>query len=231
MAHELRNVNDMVFTGSTPWHGLGVSLDKDTPFAEWFRPIDFQVNKEQLFDADMKAVDYFCTRRADTREVLGYVGPDYTLLQNRDAFDFFAPFVESKLCTMETVGSLRGGSRIWALAKIAGAETEIVKGDPIEAYFMLSNSHDGKWSVKVGFTPVRVVCANTVAAAHSSKSSRLIRIRHGKDVKTNLDEMAKVIDLANQEFVATAEQMRLLASKGVNRFDMEKFFRVALGNR
>ena len=74
---------------------------------------------------------------------------------------FYRPFIKSGEASFETAGSLKDGKRIWALAKINSDPIDIAVGDSIEKYILLSNGHDGSMSVRVGFNPVRVVCANT----------------------------------------------------------------------
>ena len=85
----------------------------------------------------------------------------------------------------------------------------IAQGDEVEKFILLSHGHDGSLAVRVGFTPVRVVCQNTLSMAHGSDASKLIRIKHTKDVHENLANIREVMDLANAEFEATAEQYRL----------------------
>jgi phage/plasmid-like protein (TIGR03299 family) len=116
------------------------------------------------------------------------------------------------------------------LARIneGGSDTEIVKGDAVRKFLMLSNSHDGTTSVRVGFTPVRIVCANTLAMAHTSGSA-LIRLRHSSSVAANLDALRETINVANKSFEATAMQYRALASKQINRADLEQYIKIVLG--
>jgi phage/plasmid-like protein (TIGR03299 family) len=91
---------------------------------------------------------------------------------------------------------------------------------------LLSNSHDGTTSVRVGFTPIRVVCANTLSLAHADKAgSRLIRVRHTRRLAENLDSLREVMDLADQEFSATADQYRRLRDKGINQNDLATYVR------
>ena len=132
------------------------------------------------------------------------------------------------MASFETAGSLKDGKRIWVLAKINKDPMVIASGDEVEKYVLLSNSHDGTTAVKAGFTPVRVVCNNTLSMAMSNSASQLIRVRHSTNVKENLDKVAEIMDLANQKFEATAEQYRFLASRDINSSDLEKYIKLVL---
>ena len=159
---------------------------------------------------------------ADSR-VLGVVGPRYYPLQNREAFKWFQPFLDAREAALHTAGSLRQGSRVWVVAKLNRDPLVIAEGDEVEKYLLLSHGHDGSLAVRVGFTPIRVVCANTLAMAHGSDASKLIRVKHTKDVLDNLANVREVIDLANQQFESTAEQYRRLARKSINQTDLRKY--------
>jgi hypothetical protein len=82
-------------------------------------------------------------------------------LQNKDAFAWFQPFLDAREAALHTAGSLRQGSRIWVLAKLNRDPLVIAEGDEVEKFLLLSHGHDGSLAVRCGFTPVRVVCANT----------------------------------------------------------------------
>ena len=92
--------------------------------------------------------------------------PGITILQNRDAFKWFQPFLDAKEAALHTAGSLREGSRIWVLAKLNRDPLVIAPGDEVEKFVLLSHGHDGSLAVRVGFTPIRVVVPNTLALAH-----------------------------------------------------------------
>jgi len=183
-----------------------------------------------LQTADTQAkVDHRAVRRTSDGRILGVVGPRYVPLQNEDAFAWFQPFLDAKEAALHTAGSLRQGSRVWVLAKLNRTPLEIAPGDEVEKYLLLSHGHDGSLAVRVGFTPVRVVCANTLAMAHGSDASKLIRLKHTKDIHQNLASIREVMDLANQQFEATAEQYRLLARKSINQADLRKYVERVLG--
>lgn len=226
------NVETMFSVKETPWHGLGVVI-ADAPTIEQgisLAGLDWDVEVQSLTRPDGQNVDDFAkafVRIQDgNMKTLGVVGPNTHPLQNRNAFDFFQPFVDAKEAFLETAGSLDEGRKVWVMAKIQRANAEIVKGDEIAKFVLLSNSHDGTTAVRVGFTPIRVVCANTLAMAHGDKASKLLRVRHSKQVKQNLEAIRETMNVADEEFEATAEQFRFLASRQINASDLRKYIKI-----
>jgi phage/plasmid-like protein (TIGR03299 family) len=230
MAHE---VETMALFGHRPWHGLGTALEEadlyDWSSASRKAGLDWEVELVPLVTADTQArVTHRAVRRTSDARVLGVVGPRYAPLQNKDAFGWFQPFLDAKEAALHTAGSLKSGSRIWVLAKLDRDPLVIAEGDTVEKFLLLSHGHDGSLAVRCGFTPVRVVCANTLALAHGSDASKLIRLKHTRDVLENLANVREIMDLANQQFEATAEQYRRLARKSVNQTDLRKYVKRVL---
>ena len=236
MAHDIEIVNgtaSMAYFGKTPWHRLGTALEEsdlyDWTSASKKAGLDWSVDLVPLVTADTQAtVTHKAVRRSTDNKILGVVGPRYSPVQNNDAFGWFQPFLDTKEASLHTAGSLKGGSRIWVLAKLNRDPLVIAEDDIVEKFLLLSHGHDGSLAVRCGFTPVRVVCSNTLSMAHGSDASKLIRIKHTKDVLENLANVRAVMDLANQQFEATAEQYRLLARKSINQADLRRYVRRVL---
>lgn len=178
-------------------------------------------------------VDSYAVCREDTNAILGIVGPRYTPLQNSSALDWFRPWVSNKLLGLNTCGALFGGKKVWVLADfIDDPLLEVIPGDDIKKFLLLSNSHDGTTSLRLGLTPIRVVCNNTLTMAYHSSESKLIRLRHSSQVQQNLEDMKAIIDLANKDFSATVDQYKLLAKKDINQADLRKYVRILVqGNK
>lgn len=235
MAHE---VEQMMYVGDVPWHKLGQRfiLPPTLDEAMVAAGLDWKVGLKPLYTADGSLIDQkapaLATFRESDNRLLGVVGPGYKPLQNNEAFKFFQPFIDSGLADIETAGSLRNGQRVFILAKIKAEDSVIVKqsDDRVSKYILLSNSHDGTLAVRVGFTPIRVVCNNTMSMAHSDAASKLIRIRHSSNIVSNLEQVRDIMNLANKEFEATADQFRFLASKTINSADLEKYVKLVLGD-
>lgn len=225
------NVENMFSVRETPWHKLGVVLDNPPTIQEAIdlSGLNWGVELKPLFLGNGDLVDHKAVVRQDSGNVLGIVGPRYQPLQNAQAFDWFNPFIENGEVALETAGSLDEGRRIWVMAKIARDPSVIVKGDEILKYLMLSNSHDGTLAIRVGYTPIRIVCANTLAMAHSSNASKLIRVRHTASSKVALDKLRDIMNIVDREFEATAEQFRFLASRTFNQKDIREYVKAVLG--
>jgi phage/plasmid-like protein (TIGR03299 family) len=210
-------------------YGLDEADLYDWPAATRKAGLDWDVELAPLVTGDTHAkVDHRAVRRTTDAKVLGVVGPRYAPLQNRDAFGWFQPFLDAREAALHTAGSLRGGSRVWVLAKLNRDPLVIAEGDEVEKFILLSHGHDGSLAVRAGFTPIRVVCQNTLAMAHGADASKLIRLKHTKDVLENLANVREVMNLANLEFEATAEQYRRLARTGINEADLRRYVKRVL---
>ncbi len=67
----------------------------------------------------------------------------------------------------------------------------------IEKYLFLTTSHDGYGSIMAAFTPIRIVCNNTLNAALKNCSNS-IKIRHTSSAKDRLEEAHKVMGISNK---------------------------------
>ncbi|GAB2977428.1 DUF932 domain-containing protein [Mucilaginibacter puniceus] len=175
------------------WHNLGQVIDRYPTSSEAIQHagLDYIVEKRPLFTYDtnnhvwgnpdampeIEVPNFFATVRADTEQVLGVVGNDYEVVQNRDAFSFFDAIVGGgEGILYETAGALGNGERVFITAKLPDY-IKVGRKDMIEQYLFLTTSHDGLGSITAAFTPIRIVCNNTLNAAMQSNSNA-IKIRH-----------------------------------------------------
>ncbi len=221
MAHNLLIQNgqaSMFYVEEVPWHSLGTRLNKPATAQEAISAakLDWPVIKLPL-TAGSKHIpvpDKFAVVRKTSNlvqksdPVLGVVGKDYTPLQNRDAFRFFDPIVGQDAAVYHTAGALGNGERVWILAKLPG-HIRVAKDDISEKYLLLSNSHDGKSSVQIKFTPVRVVCQNTLTLALNEGS--VYRVIHHADVRAKLDNAHQMLGLITERFDEMEETFQQMA--------------------
>ena len=121
--------------------------------------------------------------------MLDVVGSIYKPTQNQTAVRFFSEFVKAGDMRMETMGSLCGGQRIWALARI-GANFTLKGGDRVEGYLLLSLPHKQGEAITVKLTKVCVVCRNTEQRALNGWGSAW-RMSHVHEFDGEMQQAAK----------------------------------------
>lgn len=188
------------------WHGLGQIVTDYPTSAEAikFAGLDYTVEKRKLFtfgnqeneNAKLEVPNYSATIRTDNEAVLGVVGKDYQVVQNAEAFNFFDAIVDGDGIFYETAGALGKGERIFITAKLPDY-IKVGDKDLIEKYLFLTTSHDGTGSIIAAFTPIRIVCNNTLNAALSNNSNAF-KIRHTANAKERLEEAHKLMGITNQ---------------------------------
>lgn len=210
-----------------PWHKLGKHFETAPSIEEGIKAagLDYNIELKDLQTVDGINVPQKAVVRTDINKSLGIVSKSYNILQNKEAFNFFEPFIENGLATLESAGSLYNGRKVFVLAKIAGDDMEIMPGDMVQKFILLSNSHDGGSAIRVGFTGIRVVCSNTLTMAHSGKNSQLIRVYHTKGVQQTIEEIRMTMDLVNQQFTTTEERYKELAKKSMSVADFKKYIK------
>lgn len=135
--------------------------------------------------------------RTDTQQVLGVVGKDYQIVQNRDVFLFFDSIVgAAEKVKYETAGALGNGERIFITAKLPDY-IRVGKDDLIEQYVFLTTSHDGYGSITAAFTPVRIVCQNTLNAAFRNQQN-CIKIRHTASAIDRLKQAHQLMGITSK---------------------------------
>ncbi|GGB64276.1 hypothetical protein GCM10007424_00170 [Flavobacterium suaedae] len=187
------------------WHGLGQIVENYPTSREAiaFAGLDYEVVKAPLFakteaaGLDFAVPNQYATLRTDTNAVFGVVGKDYQIVQNADAFAFFDAIVGGgEGILYETAGALGNGERIFISAKLPGY-IRVGNGDDVtQKYIFLTTSHDGSGSITAAFTPVRIVCQNTLNAALKT-ATNVVRIRHTAGAKERLEQAHKVMGVAD----------------------------------
>ncbi|HQS22905.1 MAG: alpha/beta hydrolase [Sphingobacteriia bacterium 24-36-13] len=228
------------------WHNLGQVVEQYPTSAEAVKcaGLDFEVIKSPLYthgtgvtignDGEIKEggnillPENFATMRTDTNQVFGVVGKDYQIVQNADAFAFFDAIVGGgEGILYETAGALGNGERIFITAKLPDY-IRVGNGDDVtEKYIFLTTSHDGTGSITAAFTPIRIVCQNTLNASLRNMSN-VVRIRHTSGAKQRLEEAHKVMGLANQLSTKLEEIFNQWAKVRITDTEVKKLIQLAL---
>jgi phage/plasmid-like protein (TIGR03299 family) len=228
------------------WHGLGQIVEQYPTSAEAIKQagLDYEVAKSPLYtkssgiiqtpdgivtaQTELAVPDCFATIRTDSNAVLGVVGKDYHIVQNREAFSFFDAIVGGGDGILyETAGALGQGERIFITAKLPDY-IRVGNGDDVtEKYIFLTTSHDGSGSITAAFTPIRIVCQNTLNASLRSMSN-VVRIRHTSGAKQRLDDAHKVMGLADTLTTQLEGIFNQWAKISVTDAEVKKLIQLAL---
>lgn len=151
----------------------------------------------------------YATYRTDYNIPLGIVKERYTPVQNIDAFTFFDGAIGKDKAIWQTAGFFGSGERIFVSAKLP--KNILVDGDPVENYLVFTTSHDGSSGVKILFTPIRVVCQNTLTAAIRT-STNYISIRHTESAHANIKQAHEVLGITKKKIEYANEVYNMLAN-------------------
>lgn len=238
MAHELASSNDMAYVGETPWHGLGNKLPKNQPIEVWQKSagMDFEIKQtDVLFNAangdgnllNLRSnPDATVLYRSDNNEPLSVVSKRYKVVQPKDVLGFYRDLVSVGGFELETAGILKGGKKLWALAR-TGQETLLPGLDKVKAYLLLATSCDGSLATTAQFTSVRVVCNNTLQMA-VGVSKGAIRVPHS----TTFDPAAvkQELGLGMTAWEAFMASIKAMSNRPVNKFEAMSYLVNVLGD-
>lgn len=223
MAHCISNTDQMFTVREPAWHGLGHVLPDLLTAEEAMKLVcPWEVELHDLYTQNGLLVPHRATVRSDNGAVLGVVGPDYTPLQNAASFSFFDNVVGTGEAKYETAGTLHGGKRVWMLAKTSSS-MEVVENDVVEEYLLLSNSHDGSSAVRMLWTPVRVVCQNTLTAAYNGNEGKTsFKARHTAGIMSRVTEAQDILGLARKHHEETLATYSHLADTRPSAEEIEE---------
>jgi len=212
MAHM---VETMAYAGEVPWHGLGVPVSNDlTPVQMMEKAgVDWKVHEIESFvefeGKRIKTGEKSLVRSCDAR-VLTNVGPGWHPVQNEDAFDFFAEYVHAGDMEMHTAGSLKDGQIVWVLAKVKESFT-ILGDDKVDSYFLFVNPHEYGKAIDIRFTPIRVVCNNTLTLSLSEASVNAVKLSHR--MAFDADMVKDMLGVASGKMETYKEYAEFLSGK------------------
>ena len=231
MAHNIDNSRGrhaMFSRKEIPWHRLGKVVENALTSEEAIKAaeLDYTVYKEELYaeyNDELKqslnkkgdlVEGYYATVRNDTGTPLGIVKSRYEVIQNIEAFNFIDNIVGSKQAIFETAGALGKGERVFVTAKLP-SNIKVGNVDTIEKYILFTTSHDGSGSIIAGFTPVRVVCNNTLSMALHNMQNK-ITIRHTKNAKSKIRDAQAIMGAYEKYSIEFSSIINELSKKQID---------------
>jgi phage/plasmid-like protein (TIGR03299 family) len=168
---------------------------------------------EWVLDPEKRAI-----HRDDTDRCLGYVSPDYEMVQNQDLLNMINPLIQEGLLTVENMGYLSHGAKVFAQARI-NEEFRVI-GEDYRVYITLLNGHIGNASVAIGPSAVRVICGNTFGMAYANIHEKF---RHSLGVNEKMLESTSISEYVNKAMGKYSSQVEKLALTACSGSQFRKF--------
>lgn len=232
MSHELEMVNgqaSMAYVGDVPWHGLGVRVGDNLTPHEMMEAagLDWSVEKHDVYYRTPEG-NYIATpdkqaliRSSDGR-YLDIVSDKWNPVQNDEAFEFFSEYTKAGGMSMHTAGSLKDGRIVWGLAKVNESFSLFGGKDEVESYLLLSNPHQFGRGVDIRFTPIRVVCNNTLSLSLEGKATLGISLNHRSEF--NPERVREALAEASQKMESYREMSEFLTTKRYTQDSLFEYF-------
>lgn len=209
MSHEFVNGVDGMMLGSdkAAWHPFGTVVSgqpsaREAIIISGLAGWDLEMIPLWIVGKSGQSImvpDKFCIVRTDLTEfrVLGTCGSGYIPVPNEECFGIADALVGQGGAKFETCGSLRANRVVFMTAVLP---TQLQVGDDVlNKYLLITSSHDGTGAIVVKFTPVRVVCRNTLNMALQAKGSS-ISVRHTKSATDRMREAKRILESAGAAF-------------------------------
>lgn len=231
MAHMLEIVEgkaQMAYAGDVPWHGLGTKVSNDLTPEQMLKAagLDWTVDPVDLFaevGGNRLPTGHRALVRSSDQRVIDVITDDWNPVQNSEAFEFFNDFVAHGDMSMETAGSLKDGKIIWALAKVKDSFDLFGGKDRVDAYLHFTNPHQYGQSIDVRFTPIRVVCNNTLTLSLNSKSKNMVKVSHRREFDP--EQVKEALGVAKQKLAKYKEMAEFLSQKRYTDENVVDYFK------
>jgi len=221
MAHM---VETMAYAGEVPWHGLGTKVPADLGPLQMMQKAgcDWTVSKQQMYVLDgIPVTGKKALIRDGENDVLDIVGDDWNPVQNSEAFEFFHEYCMAGDMEMHTAGSLDNGRNVWVLAKVKESFS-ILGDDQVDSYLLFSNPHKYGKAIDVRFTPIRVVCNNTLTMSLNADSKNQVKLNHR--TAFDADMVKQTLGIAHDKFEKYKEVAEFLSSKRYTKDSLVNYY-------
>ena len=221
MLDETGGVYHMGYADDTPWHGHGFKVDPHASPDEWRRKcIPWEVHKVPTYTfssgagtttdgrhgrmIDQSSQGMYNLIRDDNGAALSAVSKQYNVHTISALMRIMKRLCDKHGFLMNTIGSLDGGKKIWALAKIE-AEYRLID-EVIAPYVLLSTTFDKSGETPARLTETCVVCNNTLQYAERSRPELSISHKRELDEDKFVNEIV-IVKQDHKKFVEIASNL------------------------
>lgn len=228
-------IEQMAYVGATPWHGLGSQLSPQQPLEVWQQeagmnwqiqesPVRFMADTIGNLGTTHSFPEQKVLYRSDTKAALSVVSQRYQVVQPREVLEFYRDLTERSGYELETAGVLKGGRKLWALAR-TGQSTALKGNDVVNGYLLLATSCDGTLATTATPTTIRVVCNNTLTIAVNG-ASQAIKVPHS--TRFNPRAVKQQLGITVSQWDDFMYRMRMLAARPVKSHEAKDYLRSVL---
>tara|TARA_R110002020_G_scaffold62635_2_gene167393 strand:+ start:99 stop:1154 length:1056 start_codon:yes stop_codon:yes gene_type:complete len=213
------------------WHRIGETFDEPLSMTQAIRRagIDFNITKhpvvvqiDQGNSFDLVPTKNFAVVRDPVQDdneyrVLSIVGKEWTPIQAMDLGRMLDPITEQY--PVETIGALGYGEKIFMTLDAGKSK---ICGEDHDLYFLVTDHRDGSGALQIAFTPVRVVCQNTLTAGLANAKIS-VRLTHTRSIESDTEWY---IGLFNQMSSAKDEAIAVMNTLSTVKIDDKDVDRV-----
>ncbi len=152
----------------------------------------------------VKLEDKVATTRVNkdgSASVLGITSPTYTIVQNNEIVNIVDSVMYESGAIYQSAGELRSGKKIFMAAKLPDTLDLTLKNiDPVEAFLVASNTHDGTDSLRFEIKYLRLICTNGMTRWTNASS---ISFRHSARMSVKIEDVRETLGVilkSNDEF-------------------------------
>lgn len=198
-------------TRPLPWLHRGTDVSTAPTAAEALKlgGLDWETKTGPLFNEQGQEIPQFRNiYRGDTGETLGVGGRLFSPINNVTSFDFLDGLVADRVLRYAGTGSFNGGVTCWMQAYLD--ESVRILDDEYRRFLVAKNNHDAKGAFGVYSGNLRVICANTLAAATSVAA--LVKVSHIGDVASKLAKAQLTLQAVTEQQNRMADWLTALGT-------------------
>ena len=224
-------VETMAYVGDTPWHGLGSELSPKQPLEVWAREagmdwriessdVNFMAENDRGHNLILPFAEQKVLYRSDTFDPLSVVSQRYQEVQPEKILEFYRDLTEHSHFELETAGVLKGGRKLWALAR-TGQSASLRGGDVSNGYLLLATACDGTLATTAQFTNIRVVCNNTLAVSLADGSGGVVKVPHSTSF--DADKVKQQLGVSVKQWDEHIYEMKQLSERRVTQAEAANY--------
>lgn len=211
------------------WHGLGYVAQEEMSLEEALvaADMDFEFSMSPVYTSVLtpngvtsielpnKSAVVRTRRRDGDVRAFGPTSKKYEIHTIPQMFSL-ATNLLGEGAVVDTIGSLGDGEKMF-LTLIMPIDIN-VPGDKMGMYMTATTGFDGTTATRYDMTPVRIVCANTWAAAHAASKAQ-IKFRHTSSLEGKEIRAAEALGLAQQYAEVVERQAQSLLAVSLRNED------------